>query len=58
MTKKKYIMPSTVVMLIKTDDIMISQSMNVDSSHTVIDDNAVYSRRNSKWDFDEDEEFE
>lgn len=54
MDKKRYITPATKVVPLKMDGLLSGQSMNVDSSKTVTEDNQVFARRGF-WSDESDE---
>lgn len=54
MKKKQYIAPTTMLVPVKTESLLVSESMQVDSTHTVTDDNQVFSRRGNGWEEDEE----
>ena len=53
MDKKKYIIPTSIVVKLKIESLLVNESMGVDSSHTVTNNNQVYSRRGKSFDDDE-----
>ena len=54
MKKKQYIIPTMTVYQVKATIMAGSETMNVDSSQQVTDDNAVFSRSNDFWDNDDE----
>ena len=52
MEKKQYKEPSLTIYQIKTYLLTASENLGIDDSHTVSDDNAVFSR-GEDWDWDD-----
>ena len=55
MKKKQYKAPTTMLVPLKMNCLLVAESMQVNSTQTVNDDNAVFSRGGTSWDWDENE---
>ncbi len=53
MKKKAYMAPVSLTIVVNTER-MIAESLHVDGSKTVTDDNQVFSRKGGVWDSDDE----
>ena len=53
MDKKKYIAPTALVVKLNIESLLTTESIGVDSTHKVTNNDQVYSRRGKSFDDDE-----
>lgn len=56
MDKKKYIAPTALVVKLNIESLLTTESIGVDSTHTVTNSNQVFSRKYRSFDDEEDYE--